>query len=237
VELKLETRATEENLKGFDQVVLATGVNPRNITIPGSDHAKVVSYIDVLQNRVTIGNNVAIIGAGGIGFDVAEYLSHKAEPDLDAQKNIQRYLREWGVDSTFMARGGLEHQEPPPSESARNITMLQRSGGKLGARLGKTTGWIHRASMKKKNIAMRADVEYLKIDDEGLHVRSQSDNSVEVIAVDHVIVCAGQEPNRALYDKLRANGLAVTLIGGADVAAELDAKRAIGQGSREAALI
>ncbi len=230
VELRLHAPVDAAMLDGFDELVVATGVTPRAIDIPGHDHPKVVGYLDVLQGRVVPGAKVAIIGAGGIGFDVAEFL---AEPGASASLDPARWMAEWGVDPTFEAAGGLVAPRPEPS--ARQLWLLQRSPGRPGARLGKTTGWIHRATLKAKGVKMLGGVEYLGVDDDGLHVRI--DGSEQVLAVDHVVVCAGQEPRRDLHAALVARGRNVHLIGGADVAAELDAKRAIAQGSRLAAAL
>ena len=230
VELRLHAPVDAAMLDGFDEVVVATGVTPRAIDIPGHDHPKVVGYLDVLQGRVVPGAKVAIIGAGGIGFDVAEFL---AEPGASASLDPARWMAEWGVDPSFEAAGGLVAPRPEPS--ARQLWLLQRSPGRPGARLGKTTGWIHRATLKSKGVKMLGGVEYLGVDDDGLHVRI--DGSEQVLAVDHVVVCAGQEPRRDLHAALLARGRNVHLIGGADVAAELDAKRAIAQGSRLAAAL
>jgi len=230
VELRLHTPVDAAMLDGFDEVVVATGVTPRAIDIPGHDHPKVVGYLDVLQGRVVPGAKIAIIGAGGIGFDVAEFL---AEPGASASLDPARWMAEWGVDPSFEAAGGLVAPRPEPS--ARQLWLLQRSPGRPGARLGKTTGWIHRATLKSKGVKMLGGVEYLGVDDDGLHVRI--DGSEQVLAVDHVVVCAGQEPRRDLHAALVARGRNVHLIGGADVAAELDAKRAIAQGSRLAAAL
>ena len=230
VELRLDTRADGDALSGFDEVVIATGVTPRAVDFPGIDHPKVVGYLDVLQRRVVPGAKVAIIGAGGIGFDVGEFLVQEGEsPSLDAS----RWMAEWGVDPTFDAPGGLA--KPRPEPAARQIWLLQRTPGKPGARLGKTTGWIHRGTLKAKGVKMLGGVEYLGVDDAGLHIRV--DGSEQVLAVDHVVICAGQEPRRELFDALAAQGRKAHLIGGADVAAELDAKRAIAQGSRLAAIL
>ncbi|MBN8264577.1 MAG: NADPH-dependent 2,4-dienoyl-CoA reductase [Xanthomonadales bacterium] len=230
VELRLHAPVDAAMLDGFDEVVVATGVTPRAIDIPGHDHPKVVGYLDVLQGRVVPGAKVAIIGAGGIGFDVAEFLAeHGASATLDPA----RWMAEWGVDPSFEAAGGLVAPRPEPS--ARQLWLLQRSPGRPGARLGKTTGWIHRATLKSKGVKMLGGVEYLGVDDEGLHVRI--DGGEQLLAVDHVVVCAGQEPRRDLHAALLARGRNVHLIGGADVAAELDAKRAIAQGSRLAAAL
>jgi len=228
VVLQLSTRADADNLQGFDDVVVATGITPRAIDIEGHDHPKVVSYLDVLERRVTPGAKVAIIGAGGIGFDVAEFL---VEDGPSATLDPQRWMAEWGVDANFETPGGLvpPHPEPP----ARKVWLLQRSAGKPGARLGKTTGWIHRATLKAKGVKMLGGVEYLGVDDAGLHIRV--DGSEQTLPVDHVVICAGQESRRGLFDALQAKGQRSHLIGGAHVAAELDAKRAIAEGTRLAA--
>ena len=228
VVLRLSTRVDADNLTGFDEVVVATGVTPRAIDIEGHDHPKVISYLDVLERRVTPGAKVAIIGAGGIGFDVAEFL---VEAGPSASTDPARWMAEWGVDANFETPGGLvpPHPEPP----ARKVWLLQRSPGKPGARLGKTTGWIHRATLKAKGVKMLGGVEYLGVDDGGLHLRV--DGSEQTLPVDHVIICAGQESRRGLFDALQAKGQRSHLIGGAHVAAELDAKRAIAEGSRLAA--
>ena len=230
VELRLSTPATPELLAGFDEVVLATGVTPRRVDFPGHDHRKVVGYLDVLQRRVVPGGRVAIVGAGGIGFDVAEFLVQEApSPSLDPA----RWMAEWGVDRHFRARGGLVPARPEPSP--RQVWLLQRSDGRPGARLGKTTGWVHRATLKTKGVKMLGGVEYLGVDDDGLHVRV--DGAEQLLAVDHVVVCAGQEPRRDLLAPLQSASVRVQVIGGADVAAELDAKRAIAQAARVAAAL
>ena len=225
VVLQLSTQVSAESLSGFDDVVVATGVTPRTIDIEGHDHPKVVSYLDVLEGRVIPGTKVAIIGAGGIGFDVAEFL---AEAGPSATLDTTRWMSEWGVDADFQAPGGLVPAHPEPA--ARKLWLLQRTAGKPGARLGKTTGWIHRATLKAKGVKMLGGVEYLGVDDAGLHVRV--DGSEQTLPVDHVVICAGQESRRGLFDALQANGRRSHLIGGAHVAAELDAKRAIAEGSR-----
>lgn len=228
VDVKLSTPATAPTLAGYDEVVLATGIVPRKVDFPGHDHAKVVGYLDVLSGRVRVGERAALIGAGGIGFDVAEFLVQEGpSPSLDPA----RWMAEWGVDPTYEARGSLAtpHVEPP----AREIWLLQRSPGKPGARLGKTSGWVHRATLKAKGVKMLGGVEYLGVDDAGLRIRVAG--AEQTLPVDHVVVCAGQEPRRDLQAELIAAGKAPHLIGGADVAAELDAKRAIDQGSRLAA--
>ncbi|GAB3104927.1 oxidoreductase [Lysobacter terrae] len=232
VEVRLNTRADMTTLAtSFDEVVLASGIRPRKVAFDGADHPKVVDYIDVLTGRVKPGARVAIVGAGGIGFDVAEFLVQEgASPSLDPS----RWRAEWGVDLDYDGnRGGL--RKPEPEAPAREVWLLQRSPGKPGAKLGKTTGWIHRATLKAKQVRMLGGVEYLGVDDEGFHIRV--DGAAQTLAVDHVVICAGQEPFRPLADDLRAAGVPVHVIGGADVAAELDAKRAINQGSRVAAAL
>lgn len=228
VNVKLDTVADVATLAGFDAVVVATGITPRQVDFPGADHPKVVSYLDVLLGRVEVGAEAAIIGAGGIGFDVGEFLVHEGpSPALDPA----RWMAEWGVDPNFEARGALAR--PQPEAPARKVWLLQRSPGKPGARLGKTTGWIHRATLKAKGVKMLGGVEYLGVDDDGLRIRI--DGQEQTLPVSHVVVCAGQEPRRDLHAALLAAGVDAHLIGGADVAAELDAKRAINQGSRLAA--
>jgi 2,4-dienoyl-CoA reductase (NADPH2) len=229
VELRLNTRATPTALADYDHVVLATGIVPREVDFPGAGHPKVVSYIDVLSGKVPVGRKVAIIGAGGIGFDVAEFLVHEGpSPSLDAA----RWRGEWGVDLAYGdRRGGLAAARPEPP--AREVWLLQRSTGKLGARLGKTTGWIHRATLKAKQVRMLGGVEYLGVDDRGLRVRI--DGGEQILPVDHVVVCAGQEPFKPLQAQLEGHRAQIHVIGGADLAVELDAKRAIDQGSRLAA--
>ncbi|MDQ1063681.1 NADPH-dependent 2,4-dienoyl-CoA reductase [Stenotrophomonas sp. SORGH_AS_0282] len=228
VSVKLDTVADVATLAGFDAVVVATGITPRQADFPGADHPKVVSYLDVLLGRVEVGAEAAIIGAGGIGFDVGEFLVHEGpSPALDPA----RWMAEWGVDPNFEARGALARPQPEPP--ARKVWLLQRSPGKPGARLGKTTGWIHRATLKAKGVKMLGGVEYLGVDDDGLRIRI--DGQEQTLPVSHVVVCAGQEPRRDLHAALLAAGVDAHLIGGADVAAELDAKRAINQGSRLAA--
>lgn len=230
VELKLGVEADVEALRGFDEVILATGVLPRAIALEGITHEKVLSYVDVLRGQVHVGERVAIIGAGGIGFDVAEYLAHPE--DVDAL-DVPTFMESWGVDMSHEHPGGLrEAQHPKP---ARHITLCQRSSGKLGAHLGKTTGWIHRASLKSFEVSMLSECAYERIDDEGLHLLVGGE--LRVLKVDHVIICAGQVPERELLGPLEAAGLKVEVIGGADVAAELDAKRAIDQGTRLAAAL
>ncbi|MGX9719240.1 oxidoreductase [Stenotrophomonas acidaminiphila] len=230
VDLRLGTRVDAPMLAGFDEVVVATGISPRRVDFPGADHPMVVSYLDVLQGRVQAADKVAIIGAGGIGFDVGEFLVQEGpSPSL----NPARWMAEWGVDASFEGRGALA--QPRPEAPARKVWLLQRSPGKPGARLGKTTGWIHRATLKAKGVQMLGGVEYLGVDDRGLRIRA--DGAEQLLDVGTVVVCAGQEPMRALADALAAAGVSAHVIGGADVAAELDAKRAIDQGSRLAAAL
>ena len=232
VELRLDTRVEAAQLAGFDAIVLATGIVPRQAGFPGSDHPAVAGYVDVLNGRVVAGRRVAVIGAGGIGFDVAEFLVQDGpSPSLDPA----RWRAEWGVDFDGNSRGGLAR--PRPEAPAREVWLLQRSPGRPGKRLGKTTGWIHRATLKARGVHMLGGVRYLGMDDQGLHI--EVDGTPRRLPVDTVVVCAGQEPRRELHDALRALGtpVPVHLIGGADVAAELDAKRAIDQGSRLAAAL
>ncbi len=228
VELRLQTTADAALLADFDEVVLATGIVPRTVDFPGADHPSVVSYLDMLQGRVQAADKVAIIGAGGIGFDVGEFLVHAGE---STALDPARWMAEWGVDPQFEGRGAL--CKPRPEPPARSVWLLQRSPGRPGARLGKTTGWIHRATLKAKGVTMLGGVEYLGVDDSGLRIRV--DGAEQLLPVGTVVVCAGQEPRRDLQAALQAAGRSAHLIGGADVAAELDAKRAIAQGSRLAA--
>jgi len=240
VDLQLATRVSAEDIEGFDEIVLATGVYPRKLELPGIDHAKVVSYIDVLKNKLEIGGSVALIGAGGIGFDVAEFLchtnKHNAEQlpgSADSGQSIEDFTREWGIDRTFEARGGVKGVKAQAPESAREIWLLQRKPGKPGKTLGKTTGWIHRLSLRYRGVHMLGGVSYDHIDDQGLHV--SIDGETRILEVDHIVVCAGQVSNRDLADTLEQNGVACHVIGGAKRAAELDAKYAIREGSELAA--
>ncbi len=232
VDVRLDCRATAEALQaeGFDAVVIATGVKPRRLSIPGSDDPRVLSYVDVLRGNCDVGKRVAIIGAGGIGFDMAEFLVDQA-PSITT--DIARWTREWGVDLELRTRGGLvpAQVEPP----LREVSLLQRTEGRLGRRLNKTTGWVHRATLKHKQVDMLGGVEYVRIDADGLHIRHNGE--AKLLAVDNIIVCAGQVSNRELAVALNALGVATHIIGGADVAAELDAKRAIDQGTRLAATL
>ncbi len=229
VSLRLNTRVTAEDLanEDFDEIILATGISPRVPRINGIEHEKVLNYIDVLKLKKPVGNRVAVIGAGGIGFDLSEYLTHEGE---STSQNIDAWLEEWGIDKKLEARSGIEGVEKHVHPAAREIFMFKRSKGKFGGNLGKTTGWIHRANLKKKNVQFINQVQYTKIDDEGLHYVQNEEQ--KVLPVDNVVICAGQLPFKELLEPLQAKGLNVHVIGGADVAAELDAKRAIDQGSR-----
>jgi 2,4-dienoyl-CoA reductase (NADPH2) len=232
ITLALGTTATPDILQDFDDIIIATGVLPRDPMIPGQDAPNVVSYIDVLRGNVQVGDRVAIIGAGGIGFDVAEFLVTDHSPTTD----LPAWLAEWGVGDPAEIAGGLRPQGPQPDAPARQVTLLQRKAEKLGKRLGKTTGWIHRAALQMKNVEMIGGVNYERIDAQGLHISQGADRSnPAVIAADTIVLCAGQLPERSLADQLIAQGRPVHIIGGADVAAELDAKRAIDQGTRIAA--
>ena len=237
VQLKLGQRVDAPALRagGYDDVIVATGVLPRNPRIPGQEHPMVLSYIDVLRHRKPVGRRVAVIGAGGIGFDVAEYLVHDGHsPTL----HLDEWLAEWGVADPALARAGIEGVRPKLAPPAREVYLLQRKAGKLGERLGKTTGWIHRTTLKNKQVQMIGGVNYERIADQGLLI-SHGDKRADPtwLEVDNVVLCAGQEPLRELVEPLRAAGLKVHLIGGADEAAELDAKRAIDQGVRLAAAL
>jgi 2,4-dienoyl-CoA reductase (NADPH2) len=227
VTIHLETEATIELLKDFDEVVLASGIKPRMPNIPGIDHPKVVGYVDVLTGKKEIGSRVAIIGAGGIGFDVAEFLTSKAHVSK------KEFYDEWGIDVYGEHRGGIK--EPLIPASPREVYLLQRKKEKLGKHLGKTTGWIHRLSLKHKKVTMMSGVSYDMIDDEGLHLHVNE--KPQVLAVDNVVICAGQEELANLFEPLKATGKSVHLIGGAYKALELDARHAIDQACRLAALI
>ena len=233
VDLRLNTRVSAEELAkgGFDEIILATGIVPRTPPIPGIEHAKVISYLDAILLRKPVGQKVAVIGAGGIGFDVSEFNTHQGEA---TSLNREAFWKEWGIDGSLEARGGVAGIQAQPHPSPREVFLLQRKKTKVGDGLGKTTGWIHRTGLKHKNVQMLNSVEYLKIDDAGLHI-SIAGGEQQLLAVDTVIVCAGQDPLRELQEGLELAGQTVHLIGGADVAGELDAKRAINQGSRLAA--
>jgi 2,4-dienoyl-CoA reductase (NADPH2) len=232
VKVVLNHRVTAHDVAEFDEVVLATGIVPRRLELEGADHPKVMSYLDVLRDKKPVGKTVAIVGAGGIGVDAAEYLAHDMHhrrPSLD----IDLFCKEWGIDPTITARGGIAGVESEVEPSPRQIYLLQRRPKKITGP-GKTTGWIHREALLKKNVQLMPGVSYRRIDDEGLHITAGGKDLV--LAVDNIIICAGQEPQRELYAAIQASGKPVHLIGGADVAAELDAKRAIDQGARLAAI-
>ncbi|MFG2518180.1 FAD-dependent oxidoreductase [Streptomyces sp. NPDC048527] len=232
VEVRLNTPVTAADLTpdAYDDVVVATGVTPRTPEIAGLDHPSVVSYLDVLRDGAPVGERVAIVGAGGIGFDVAEYLTDSGDK---ASQDPATYFRQWGVDMDYQDRGGLAKPDRPAPP--RTVHLLQRKTSKVGAGLGKTTGWIHRTELRHRGVTMVAGATYDRIDDAGLHVTV--DGNSTVIPVDTVVLCTGQEPRRGLYDDLLAAGREAHLIGGADVAAELDAKRAIRQGTELAAAL
>ncbi len=234
INLELETKATPDILRdaGFDHVVVATGVRPRIPDLPGIDHPKVVGYIDVIRNNVQVGKKVAIMGAGGIGFDLAELVSHKGK---SSAVDIETFAREWGIDFANHPRGGVTDVEPKVLAADRTVYLMQRKTTPVGRGLGKTTGWTHRITLTRRGVQFINGVEYLKIDDDGLHVLV--DDEPTVFDVDTIILCTGQTPDRELYDAVIAEGLEATLIGGAYEAAELDAKRAINQASYLAAAV
>jgi len=227
VDVRLNTEATVGALADFDEIVIATGVVPRELALPGADHPSVLSYADAIEQPERVGKRVAVIGAGGIGFDVSELLSHEGHPTME----VAAWCDEWGVDLAVGERGGLKAPQPP--RSPRSIVMLQRKSSKPGKNLGKTTGWVHRASLKQRGVETLAGCEYVRIDDAGLHIRREGQE--QVVEVDTIVVCAGQESVRDLISPLAQAGSRVHVIGGADEAAELDAKRAIDQGTRLAA--
>ncbi|MDK2750138.1 MAG: NADPH-dependent 2,4-dienoyl-CoA reductase [Halomonas meridiana] len=227
VDVRLNTEATVGALADFDEIVIATGVVPRELALPGADHPSVLSYADAIEQPERVGKRVAVIGAGGIGFDVSELLSHEGHPTME----VAAWCDEWGVDLAVGERGGLKAPQPP--RSPRSIVMLQRKSSKPGKNLGKTTGWVHRASLKQRGVETLTGCEYVRIDDAGLHIRREGQE--QVVEVDTIVVCAGQESVRDLISPLAQAGSRVHVIGGADEAAELDAKRAIDQGTRLAA--
>ncbi|EPJ90440.1 NADH:flavin oxidoreductase/NADH oxidase:FAD-dependent pyridine nucleotide-disulfide oxidoreductase [Pseudomonas sp. CFII64] len=233
VDVRLNQRVAVTDLvnAGYDDIVLATGIAPRTPAIPGIDNPKVLSYLDVILARKPVGHSVAVIGAGGIGFDVSEFLVHQG---VSTSLDREAFWKEWGIDTALQARGGVAGITPEPHAPARQVFLLQRKASKVGDGLGKTTGWIHRTGLKNKQVQMLNSVEYLRIDDAGLHIRI-GEGEEKLLPVDNIVVCAGQDPLRELHDGLVDAGQSVHLIGGADVAAELDAKRAIDQGSRLAA--
>ncbi|WP_165733613.1 NADPH-dependent 2,4-dienoyl-CoA reductase [Polaribacter sp. 20A6] len=232
VTVKLNTKVTVEDLKesDFEEIIVATGIKPRALKIEGINHPKVLSYIDVLKLKKPVGKRVAVIGAGGIGFDVSEYLTHEG---ASTSLNINAWLKEWGIDKNLEARAGIENVKPAFEPSPREVFMFKRSKGKFGGNLGKTTGWIHRSTLKKKKVQFIGEVSYTKIDDEGLHYVQNEE--AKILKVDNIVICAGQVPFKELYQPLLDAGKKVHVIGGADFASELDAKRAINQGARLAA--
>jgi len=233
ITLQLKTEATAEILTEFDEVIIATGVLPRDPQIKGQNAKNVHSYIDVLKGNVTIGDRVAVIGAGGIGFDVAEFL---VSGDDSPTENLEEWKREWGVGNPSQTRGGLAADGTQPEEPKRHVHLLQRKAQKLGKGLGKTTGWIHRATLAMKHVKMLGGVNYEEITARGLHISyGEARENPAILEVDDIVLCAGQVPYRDLFDQLTEQGAPVHVIGGADVASELDAKRAINQGSRLAA--
>ena len=231
VHLHLESQQSVESLAdaNFEQVVLATGIKPREVNIEGIQHPKVMDYLDVLRDDKPVGKKVAIIGAGGIGFDVAEFLVE----EHSLTNEPERWLKSWGVDKEYKQAGGLI--EATIGQPAREIFLLQRKTTKVGKGLGKTTGWIHRSALQKKQVQMISGVDYVKIDDQGLHI--EVNNKTQILDVDHIILCAGQEPFKDLLKGLEERNIKTHLIGGADVASELDAKRAIRQGADLASII
>ena len=231
VDLQLNTKVTVNQLNngGFDEIIIATGISPRIPEIEGIDHPKVLSYLDVIGGKKPVGNKVAIIGAGGIGFDTAEYITHSGE---STSTSIPAFMKEWGIDMTFGSRSGIEGVKAQPAPSPREVYLLQRKTSRVGKGLGKTTGWIHRAGLAMKGVRMMPGCDYSHIDDQGLHITVGDDP--QTLPVDNVIICAGQDPLRDLVDGLE---VPYHLIGGADVASELDAKAAINQGTRLAAAI
>ncbi|EKJ8220674.1 oxidoreductase [Citrobacter sedlakii] len=232
VTLQLNHVVTADDLQAFDEVILASGIEPRRPPIEGIDHPSVLTYLDVLRDKAPVGNRVAIVGCGGIGFDTAMYLSQPGEP---TSQNIADFCVEWGIDTSLKQAGGLRPEGPHLPRSPRQIVMLQRKASKPGDGLGKTTGWIHRATLLARGVKMIPAVSYQRIDDEGLHLLIGGEP--QILKVDNVIICAGQEPRRELAEPLYAAGKTVHLIGGCDVAMELDARRAIAQGTRLALAI
>ena len=232
IALRLSTRATAQDLAGFDEVIIATGVSPRDPKIEGQEAPHVLRYIDVLKGKAPVGARVVVVGAGGIGFDVSEYLTHDG---ASATEDLDLWQREWGVTDPADAPGGLAPAGPQPEAPARSVTLVQRKTGKPGKGLGKTTGWIHRAALAAKNVRMIGGLEYRRITDDGLLVLR--DGQEELLEADTIVLCTGQDPLRDLADALEGAGKAVHVIGGADVAAELDAKRAIDQAARLAATL
>ena len=234
ITVELNRAVTADDLTGFDEVVIATGVTPRDPQIPGEDRDNVLSYIDVLRDKAPVGKTVAVIGAGGIGFDVSEFLLEEHSPATD----LPAWMAEWGVTDPEAHRSGLAPEGPQPTPPARQVTLLQRKKQAHGKGLGKTTGWIHRATLKMKGVTFVGGVNYEKVDDDGLHVSfGEARENPTVIPAETVVLCAGQVSDRSLADALAEKGIAAHVIGGADVAAELDAKRAINQGTKLAATL
>ena len=233
ITLELGREVSADDLTGFDEVVIATGVLPRDPAIPGQDRDNVLSYIDVLRHKKPVGKRVAVIGAGGIGFDVSEFL---LEEGHSPATDLPLWMQEWGVSDPAEHRAGLAPEGPQPAAPVRRVTLLQRKAERHGKRLGKTTGWIHRATLKMKDVEFLGGVNYEKIDDEGLHVSfGEARENPTLVPADTIVLCAGQVSERSLADQLAERGITAHVIGGADVAAELDAKRAINQGTRLAA--
>lgn len=234
VEVRLNTQVAVSDLvdQGYDEIIMATGIQPRKLDLTGGDHEKVLGYLDVLKDHKAVGKKVAIIGAGGIGFDVAEYLSHG---ETSSSLDKMAFMREWGIDPELKARGGVAGMEAVVDRSEREIFLLQRKTSKVGGGLGKTTGWIHRNTMQNRGVRMLNGVEYLRVDDQGLHIIVNGEE--QVLEVDTVVVCAGQESNRAMESELESVGVNIQWIGGASEARELDAKRAINQGAHLAASV
>lgn len=230
VDLRLNTKVEVDDLTSFDEVIVAAGITPRKLKMEGIDHPKVLSYIDVLKLKKEVGKKVAIIGAGGIGFDTAEFLVHEGK---STSLDVQAFLKEWGIDPENEVRSGIEGITPEPYPSPREVFLLQRKDTKVGAGLGKTTGWVHRIALKNKKVKMINSVQYKKIDDQGLHVTIKGEP--KVLDVDNVVICAGQISKNELFEPLKEKGVSVHIIGGAFMAGELDAKRAIEQGSKLAA--
>ena len=230
----MNRRVGVADLRGFDEVILATGIVPRRPAIPGLDHAKVAGYVEIVEGRINAGRRVALVGAGGIGFDVAELLTagnaadgHLSDGRVD-DPAIAAFRDEWGIDSGYASRGGLKPPRDPLS--TRELWLLQRKNSKVGEGLAKTTGWIRRTLLRRRGVTMLGGVEYVKIDDRGLHI--EIDGRPQLLDVDTIVICAGQEPQRELVAGLEAAGIKPRLIGGADLALELDAQRAIEQGTR-----
>ena len=234
IKVELNSYQSVDSIKqsGFDEVVLATGVVPRIPEIEGIDHPMVFNYQQVLRGDTKMGQRVAVLGAGGIGYDICEFLTEKGQSHT---VNLELWIKEWGIDTTIEHRGGVDGVQQENPASARQIFMLQRKDARFGRSLQPTTGWIHRAALKKRTVDMIAGVEYIKIDDQGLHI--SEDGQIRILAVDNIVICTGQQSQKELNDGLEQAGIKVHLIGGADYAGELDAKRAIRQAANLAAII